>query len=111
STELTNSGTTPVDLIAAPGAGKIIVVEKVVGFMEAGTTPYDDDGLAIKYANDVSIATFSVPFNNGGNDAYEQQLPSFNLQPNQPVQVGFNVNPTQGVAILHLKIYYRIEEF
>src|SRR5699024_5708199 len=75
SAELTNSGTTKVNLLPDPGVVKINAIEKVVGFMEAGTTPYDGTGIKVKYGNDVQITNFSGTFSAGGNDIYEQQLP------------------------------------
>lgn len=111
SSELTNSGTTPVDLIPDPGVDKIVAIEKIVGFMEAGTTPYDDTGIKVKYGNGVQITNFSGTFGAGGNDIYEQQLPNANLYANQPIVVGFDADQVQGDAVLHLKIYYRIVEF
>lgn len=51
SDDLLTLGDTPITLVAAPGAGKVVVPFAVYGAYSFGTTPYtDDEGEYIRYA-------------------------------------------------------------
>lgn len=113
STELSNIST-PLQLIAAPGAGKIIVVERVVAKMESQNTAYDfTNGLQMVYDTySDAIAVFDNTFANSILDAYSSIAGgSVPAQPNAGVFLEAGSNPTQGDGIFHLKIHYRIVEF
>lgn len=104
---------TPVSLIAAPGAGKITLVTKVIGFNDFGTTAYAGSSqvLNIKYTNNsgATICAFSeANFVEAAADAWE--VPAMILVVpvvNAAVVAGANADWTTGDGVIYLRLYYR----
>ena len=112
--QLDTLNATPISLITAPGAGKFLLVSRVVGFMDFVTTAYAGASqiLSIKYTNasGTLIAAFSeVAFGEAAADIIE--LPAIPLVVpvlNAAVIASTNADWTTGDGIVYLRLYYRI---
>lgn len=107
----------PVTLVAAPGAGKAIQVLGVFGAFTAGGTPYvDDDGEAIGYASDLSDPLAESPWDltnpssNGGPTipkADQTQDPS--VWENAAVVIACpTTDPTEGDGTAKIVVTYTV---
>lgn len=105
---------TPVSLIAAPGAGKIIVIQQVVGFMDFVTTAYagTSEVLEIRYTNasGSKVCNFSeANFVEAAADAWEAPaILVCNPVVNAAIVAAANADWTTGDGIVYLRIYYRV---
>lgn len=104
---------TPVSLIAAPGAGKLIMVNHVIGFNDFVSAAYAGTSqlLSIKYTNGSGalISVFSEAFGEAAADLWE--IPAVVLTVpvvNAAVVASTNADWTTGDGIIYLRIYYRI---
>ena len=110
--------TTPIQLVAAPGVGKVVVPLSFTGLFTFGTTPYvDGDGEQIGWASSfastqITGAAFdSTMGSSNGGYATPTQAPS--LAPgdfeNQPLVVGcITTDPTGGDGTAVVSILYSI---
>ena len=112
--QLDTLAATPVELIAAPGAGKAIVVHKVYGFLDFNSTAWagTSETLDVQYTNgsgDV-IATFSeTNFIEATADALEcpamiQVVPVVNAA----VVAGSDADWTTGDSPIKLTLWYSV---
>lgn len=115
--------TTPITLIAAPGATSMILVKEVLATMVYGTATYSCNagGFDIKYKSDASGAACGavltqafVQAGSGTNFAHVRGSATLitdvtaNLA-NQPVVIQAHTSdPTTGDSIIKVKIYYRV---
>lgn len=105
---------TPITCIAAPGAGKVIVVDQVYGFLDYNSAAYagTSETLAIRYTDgsgDIICQFTEATFIEATADAYEipamiQVFPVVN----SPVVAHATADFTTGDSPIYLRIYYRI---
>lgn len=106
--------TTPVELIAAPGAGKYMVVEYIEAFNDFGTTAYATDvtGIDVKWAGGPTISNLSQAWAQATADQLATALgytDQDSVPSNAAVQVQANVSdPTTGDGDWRFHIVYRI---
>lgn len=105
---------TPVSLIAAPGVGKFILINQVLGFMDFQTTAYagSSEVLEIRYTNasGSKVCAFSeATFVEAAADAWEAPaILVCNPVTNAAIVAAANADWTTGDGIVYLRIYYRI---
>tara|TARA_R100000935_G_scaffold36672_1_gene57666 strand:+ start:885 stop:1403 length:519 start_codon:yes stop_codon:yes gene_type:complete len=101
---------TPITLIAAPGAGKVIDVLSVFTFLDAGVTAYDFPNSVSVKQGAASWATLSTPFlNTVADKAQHMSSDDVNCEINTSVTlVNAGVNATVGDGILKVNLRYRV---
>lgn len=107
--------TTPVSVIAAPGAGKVIIVDKVIGFVDFATTEYtiDTSTLDLGYTNAAGAvgASLTNAFATATADAYGVGLGLANVVVNAPIVAVLDSAATLGDSPITLKVFYKIVDF
>lgn len=105
---------TPVTLISAPGAGKVIVVDQVYGFLDYNSAAYagSSETLAIRYTDgsgDIICSFTEASFIEATADAYEvpEMIQVFPVV-NSPVVAHATADFTSGNSPIYLRLYYRI---
>lgn len=106
---------TPVTLVAAPGAGKAIVVEAVYCTIDYNSAAYviqTGDTLNINYTGGSTVAAFNEAFLESSADArayvkpaVAQMVPAVNTAVSAKIST---TNPTTGDSDLKLRVYYRV---
>lgn len=114
SAQLDTLAATPVSLIAAPGAGKITIVHKVIGFLDYNSAAYagSSEVLSVKYTNasGATICAFQeAGFLEATADTYEcpaiiDVLPVANAA----VVATANADLTSGDSPIYLRLYYTV---
>lgn len=114
SAQLDTIAATPVTLIAAPGAGKVIVVNKVYGFLDYNSAAYAGSSqvLSVQYTDgsgDIICSFTEAAFLEATADAYEcpamiQVFPVVNAA----IVAAANADLTSGNSPIYLRLYYRI---
>lgn len=123
---LSLNGGGSIELIAAPGAGKIIVPASIVVFLDYNTTAYNfaDSGgpytesVRLKYENSAAYERFLYIINiNATDDSFISggagTIIQYSNALNQPLvlKTESTVTVTQGDSSLKIKILYRIVDF
>lgn len=105
---------TPITLIAAPGAGKVLLVNQVYGFLDFNSAAYAGSSqvLNIRYTDgsgDIICSFAEAAFVEATADAYEAPA-IIQVHPvvNSPVVANANADWTTGDSPIYLRIYYRI---
>lgn len=112
--QLDTLAATPVSLIAAPGSGKLLLVSKVIGFLDFNSAAYagSSEVLSIRYTNGSGslICAFSeTTFLEASADAWEAPaMPVCNPVVNAAVVATANADFTTGDSPIYLRLYYRI---
>lgn len=114
SAQLDTLNATPVSLIAAPGAGKVIIVDKVVGFLDYNSAAYagSSEVLSIRYTNGsgATICSFQeAGFLEATADTYE--VPAIiDVLPvaNAAIVAAANADLTSGNSPIYLRLYYTV---
>lgn len=109
---------TPITCIAAPGAGKIIVVDSVLGMLDFDSVAYDGiaagEDLALKYTDDsgATIATLETTgWLDQGEDALQYATPAASVKPvaNAPIVANLLTDEiASGDSPVKLRIWYRV---
>lgn len=113
--------TTPVELIPAPGAGKLIIVDRIVAKHNYSTAAFSDTNLTIGYDDgaDVTVATIDATnFLNGVSASATRPLispvdaatavdTSAQIE-NENIAITAAANPTTGGGTLTLDIFYYV---
>jgi hypothetical protein len=121
SAEILALGTTPITLIAAPGAGKAIFVKNVYSRINYNTTTYSSVQLNIKIngASD-GLASFTQQFLSStvtrfgtASVAYDFAYNSSNtnILENAALQIYTSANPTAGNSTMDILVEYQILDF
>lgn len=110
--------TTPVSLIAAPGANKAIVLEQVIGKMNGGTVAYTANNVAeIRYTDGSgALMCGNLPFtaflNANSSTAYYRSNPADAIPvANAAVVIRSAANQTAGNGTLKLRLFFRVINF
>lgn len=109
--------TTPKELVAAPGAGKVLEFCGAVLFLDFNTTAYDTAGiLTVKcHTTAVSDAVAAAALCNQADDCYEQMFPlavETELVANKPLNLYCDTaNPATGDSPIYVSISYIIHDF
>ena len=110
--------TTPIQLVAAPGANKMIVVSVVAFYYDHNTTAYaTNTTLHLRYASAASSGITLGNFITQTQDVIATQTGNlFTSAPNAFINQALNItvdtgNPTAGDGTLVVKVYYRIVDF
>ena len=102
---------TPVTLIAAPGAGKVIDIISIDQYLDAGNTVYDfGNNLEVKIGATV-FGTLSLQSANFATDLVskiETGGTTKVIDQNTAVTLNTAANPTQGNGVMYFNIFYRI---
>lgn len=114
SSQLDTLAATPVSLIAAPGSGKITIVNKVVGFLDFNSAAYagSSEVLSIRYTDGSGAAICSFQeagFLEATADKYE--IPAIiDVLPvaNAAIVATANADLTTGDSPIYLRIYYTV---
>lgn len=106
---------TPVSLVAAPGAGKILVLDRVVAFLDAGATPFElgSGTVDVRYQNSSGglAAQLTNAFVESATDAYFVAYGRDVLAlVNQALVLYASADVTAGDGVLYLRLYYRVVE-
>jgi len=116
-TEIISLRTTKQLLIAAPGANKYIVVEKVLGFNDFNTAAFDNgtDTLNVEYDSGQLIVQWPQTFIESAADLYQEAAKNAADTPinilNEAVYLRTSsADPTLGNAgsLIYIKLFYRI---
>jgi len=107
---LSLNGGGSIELIGAPGAGKVIAPVSIVGFLDFNTTTYNfSDGPIIDGSSDAILTTF---FNASSDEYFNIKLGGGFLEVNSALNLSTTFQTvTQGDSPLTLSILYRIVEF
>lgn len=113
--------TTPIELIAAPGAGKLIVVNKIVAKHQYATAAFSDQDLTVGYDDgaDLTVATVDATnfLNNVSADTTRPSivpidgaavLDTSTQIENENIALTASANPTTGGGTLDLYIWYDV---
>jgi len=102
--------TTPKELIAAPGLGKVIDVIDAAIYVDAGTIQYTyGNNLVVKNGNAYDLFTISLQTANFATDIVKKfQIATGVLPQNTAVTLNTAANPPSGNGVLYLNLYYRI---
>ncbi len=111
--------TTPIALLAAPGAGKFLVIENIVGYNEYGTTTYAFDGaLEIRYTDasgaKVTADFAELAFAEAAAAAYQVAAPATVVPVANAAIVAYAAgasDPTTGDGDFRFNIKYRVVSF
>jgi hypothetical protein len=113
--EFFNMPMTPKTLIAAPGAGKLIVPLQVQNFLDFGTTPYQDSGVLtpnlIMSIGAQGIISDSAILGAIIDQTTQYQLPIYTTPgtlDNQPLTLSTISQPIVGDSVLYSYIIYTI---
>jgi hypothetical protein len=107
--------TTPITLISAPGAGKFIVVHRVLGSVDYNTTPYSNGNMIINYSGGTTCATIVDDLLKATTDEvyydYGQVAGGLSAGINESILITMAVatDPTGGDSDMKVKIWYTIE--
>lgn len=114
SAQLLAINTTPIEVVAAPGSGKAIVVESVVAFNDFVTAAYSagTDTLDLKYTNGsgATLVSLTNAFLESSADARAAVHSSTQYALTQNAAVVAYVgtgNPTTGAGSIALRIFYK----
>lgn len=104
---------TPVELVPAPGAGKILVFKGAQCFLDYGGTPYagSSETIPIKYENasGATVGTVAEAFIESSADAYYRVEPvSAICLANKALVATANADITTGNSTLKLRVYYQV---
>ena len=110
--ELSTSFSIPIDVIPAPGPGKLIVLMGCVGKLNFGSIAYDIPGFAGSLGFQTGTSLMQIPGSviNNTSNVIEQKLPTgggFSLE-NTSLKFIAQADPTQGDSTLDLYITYEI---
>lgn len=111
--------TTPIVLIAAPGAGAYIIVREVIASIVFNSAAYacNASGAALKYKSDASGASVGISLTQAfiqaasGTVAAHVRGSATALAPdvNQPVVIqAVSTDPTTGDSVINLRVYYQV---
>jgi hypothetical protein len=106
--------TTPIELIAAPGAGKYIVVDYAYATMEYGSATYAAGGnIVLSYTDDSGTAVVTIPeaFVEATADIAQNnlQLPAIVATEDAPlVAAALTSDPTTGDSDIKITFSYRV---
>jgi len=120
-----SGGDSSLELIPAPGAGKVIVPISIVSFLDFGTTPYNFDGaLQIGFSSKLLtsgpyFAYFYANTINATEDKYMTGYPNITVTTSELLSANESLviknvdsaTVTQGDSPLTLSITYRIVDF
>ncbi len=107
--------TTPIDLVAAPGAGKYVIVDEVAGFNNHGGTDYAFGGpLSVRYTDesgDEAVTAFpEVAFAEASADAVAVQhgIDAIPVANAAVVLAADTSDPTLGDGTMTFQVKYRV---
>lgn len=102
--------TTPKELIAAPGANKVIDVIDAAIYVDAGTSAYNyANNLVVKNGNSYDLFSITAQTANFSTDIVKKfQIATGVLPQNTAVTLNTAANPTQGNGVLYLNLFYRV---
>tara|TARA_R100001463_G_scaffold19806_2_gene48603 strand:- start:599 stop:1135 length:537 start_codon:yes stop_codon:yes gene_type:complete len=107
--------TTAVDLVAAPGAGKVIDVISIMFYLNAGLTAYDygTGALPIKLGSEqvASVSNSSTTINSATDAVFKAETPNSVTEvvaQNAALVLEAQSNPTQGNGVLYANVFYRV---
>ena len=109
--------TTPVSIIAAQGAGKVIVIDKVVGFIDYGAATYSltTSTLNLDYKADASgntAASLANAFVVSTANAYGIGLGTIGVPlANEPIVATLGSAATVGDSPITLIVYYKVVDY
>ena len=104
---------TAVELVPAPGAGKVLVLEKVVCFLDYNSAAYagTSETITIKYENGsgATVATITEAFIESTADAYQVVMPVTAVAlANKALVAIASADLTTGNSPMYLRVYYRV---
>lgn len=107
---------TPISIIPAQGAGKVIVVDKVVGFLDYGSATWEAGTatLDLKYTNGSGAVAASLAnaFLESAADAYGIGLGTANVPvANAPIVAHVGTDAATGDSPIKLKVFYHVVDF
>lgn len=112
---LSFAGGETIQLIAAPGANKVIVLLSISTFLDHGGTDYNFNTAPVFNIGTNAVVSLSTTSLNGTADNY------YNYTPGSPLLTGANlplnliadpaVTVTQGDGVVKLNIFYRVVDF
>jgi len=114
SASLLTLATTPVELVAAPGASKVIDVISIMFYLDAGTTVYDfgTGALPIKIGSEqvASVPNSGSAINSATDAVFKPEVPTSNeiIAQNTALTLEAVAPPTQGNGVLYANVFYRI---
>ena len=102
--------TTPKELIAAPGANKVIDVMDAAIYVDAGSSAYNyGNNLVVKNGNAYDLFSITAQTANFATDIVKKfQIATGVLPQNTAVTLNTAANPTQGNGVLYLNLFYRV---
>tara|TARA_R110000765_G_scaffold13590_3_gene40646 strand:+ start:6337 stop:6858 length:522 start_codon:yes stop_codon:yes gene_type:complete len=106
--ELLTSFSAPVEIIPAPGAGKVIDILSIIIYYNPGTTVFDFSGFLNLKIDTVSFAQIADSTPNTATDLIKHyQVLTGNVAQNTALKLVAASNPTQGNGKIYFNIMYR----
>mgnify|MGYP003146387920 CR=1 FL=1 len=111
SAQLLTSYSAPVEIIAAPGANKVIDIISIMVYYNPGTTVFDFSGFLNLKIDTVSFAQIADSTPNTATDLIKHyQVLTGNVAQNTALKLVAAANPTQGNGKIYFNVMYRILE-
>ena len=108
SAQILSLNSSPIEIIPAPGVGKVINVVNSTLSLNYGTTPYTSTVVRIRYGGGNDVTNVASIISETSNSIWNGRLTIMEIFQNDKIEIITDANPTGGDSTMDIYITYEI---